>query len=109
MQNFRRIAATAVLVDRQTLLPPSCITIDSSGTVVDITPLSDFGVEPAATRYFSGIITPDVDMRLCTEGISLQSVVSATLCKGYSGTLLLWQNISATDCTVQHNTTVVVL
>ena len=100
-----KIAATAI-VAKNKMLPPSIVTIDDAGVVVNIAPLAAFDVEPAATRYFSGIITTDVEIVKIQEGADVRTLVDWQLEIGYSGRLLLWQNISAYDFIIKNNTIV---
>lgn len=106
MSYHRSIAATSVVIGRGISTSPTSITIDDSGVVVRIVALADCPHEPHSTLYYSGVITPVIENLHPAVGTDVRTLVDTTLGVGYSGGLLLWQNLSAVDFLVTDTTTI---
>ena len=104
-----RIAANKVLVDSNTIENNLMIERDDSGRVRRMVCITDLQVEPSSTIFYNGLITTDVDLSKREVGISVIDMVQDALAIGYSGRLLLWQNLSLSEFCIKAETKVIVI
>jgi hypothetical protein len=71
--------------------------------------ITDLQVEPSSTIFYNGLITTDVDLSKREVGISVIDMVQDALVIGYSGRLLLWQNLSLSEFRIKEDTKVIVI
>ena len=91
---MKRVAANKVLIDSTTIENNLMIERDDNGRVRRMVCITDCQVEPSSTLFYNGLITTDVDLSKREVGISVIDIVQDALAIGYSGRLLLWQNLS---------------
>ena len=104
-----RIAANKVLVDSNTIENNLMIERDDNGRVRRMVYITDLQVEPSSTIFYNGLITTDVDLAKREVGISVIDMVQDALAIGYSGRLLLWQNLSLSEFRIKAETKVIVI
>ena len=104
-----RIAANKVLVDSNTIENNLMIERDDNGRVRRMVCITDLQVEPSSTIFYNGLITTDVDLSKREVGISVIDMVQNALAIGYSGRLLLWQNLSLSEFRIKAETKVIVI
>ena len=105
----KRIAANKVLVASNTIENNLMIESDDSGRVRRMVCITDLQVEPSSTIFYNGLITTDVDLSKREVGISVIDMVQDALAIGYSGRLLLWQNLSLSEFRIKAETKVIVI
>ena len=106
---MKRVAANKVLIDSTTLENNLMIERDDNGRVRRMVCITDCQVEPSSTLFYNGLITTDVDLSKREVGISVIDMVQDALAIGYSGRLLLWQNLSLTEFRIKEETKVIVI
>jgi hypothetical protein len=82
---------------------------DDNGRVRRMVCITDCQVEPSSTLFYNGLITTDVDLSKREVGISVIDMVQDALAIGYSGRLLLWQNLSLSEFRIKEETKVIVI
>ena len=82
---------------------------DDNGRVRRMVCITDLQVEPSSTIFYNGLITTDVDLSKREVGISVIDMVQNALAIGYSGRLLLWQNLSLSEFRIKAETKVIVI
>jgi hypothetical protein len=82
---------------------------DDNGRVRRMVCITDLQVEPSSTIFYNGLITTDVDLSKREVGISVIDMVQDALAIGYSGRLLLWQNLSLSEFRIKAETKVIVI
>ena len=106
---MKRVAANKVLIDSTTLENNLMIERDDNGRVRRMVCITDCQVEPSSTLFYNGLITTDVDLSKREVGISVIDMVQDALAIGYSGRLLLWQNLSLSEFRIKEETKVIVI
>ena len=106
---MKRVAANKVLIDSTTIENNLMIERDDSGRVRRMVCITDLQVEPSSTIFYNGLITTDVDLSKREVGISVIDMVQDALAIGYSGRLLLWQNLSLSEFCIKAETKVIVI
>ena len=106
---MKRVAANKVLVDSTTIENNLMIERDDNGRVRRMVCITDCQVEPSSTLFYNGLITTDVDLSKREVGISVIDMVQDALAIGYSGRLLLWQNLSLSEFRIKEETKVIVI
>lgn len=107
---MRRIAANKIATDSQTIKTNMVIEVDNDNCVISIEPLSAQKVEPALTKFFNGLITTYVSPNNWQHvDIPVTELITDALTKGYSGKLLLWQNVSLSHFKIRKDTKVTIL
>ena len=104
---MKRVAANKVLVDSTTIENNLMIERDDNGRVRRMVCITDCQVEPSSTLFYNGLITTDVDLSKREVGISVIDMVQDALAIGYSGRLLLWQNLSLSEFRIKEETKVI--
>lgn len=102
-----RIASNKVLVDSNTIENNLMIERDENGCVRRMVCITDCQVEPSSTIFYNGLITTDVDLSKKVVGVSVVDLVQDALAIGYSGRLLLWQNLSLSEFLIKEGTKVI--
>lgn len=103
---MKRVAANKVLVDSTTIENNLMIERDDNGRVRRMVCITDCQVEPSSTLFYNGLITTDVDLSKREVGLSVIDMVQDALAIGYSGRLLLWQNLSLSEFRIKEDTVV---
>jgi hypothetical protein len=106
---LKRVAANKVLIDSTTIENNLMIERDDNGRVRRMVCITDCQVEPSSTLFYNGLITTDVDLSKREVGISVIDMVQDALVIGYSGRLLLWQNLSLSEFRIKEETKVIVI
>ncbi len=106
---MKRVAANKVLIDSSTIENNLMIERDDNGRVRRMVCITDCQVEPSSTLFYNGLITTDVDLSKREVGISVIDMVQDALAIGYSGRLLLWQNLSLSEFRIKEETKVIVI
>jgi hypothetical protein len=106
---LKRVAANKVLIDSTTIENNLMIERDDNGRVRRMVCITDCQVEPSSTLFYNGLITTDVDLSKREVGISVIDMVQDALAIGYSGRLLLWQNLSLSEFRIKAETKVIVI
>ncbi|MBO5728692.1 MAG: hypothetical protein J6R43_02500 [Paludibacteraceae bacterium] len=106
---MKRVAANKVLIDSTTIENNLMIERDDNGRVRRMVCITDCQVEPSSTLFYNGLITTDVDLSKREVGISVIDMVQDALAIGYSGRLLLWQNLSLSEFRIKEETKVIVI
>jgi hypothetical protein len=106
---LKRVAANKVLIDSTTIENNLMIERDDNGRVRRMVCITDCQVEPSSTLFYNGLITTDVDLSKREVGISVIDMVQDALAIGYSGRLLLWQNLSLSEFRIKEETKVIVI
>ena len=106
---MKRVAANKVLIDSTTIENNLMIERDDNGRVRRMVCITDCQVEPSSTLFYNGLITTDVDLSKREVGISVIDMVQDALAIGYSGRLLLWQNLSLSEFRIKDETKVIVI
>jgi hypothetical protein len=104
---LKRVAANKVLIDSTTIENNLMIERDDNGRVRRMVCITDCQVEPSSTLFYNGLITTDVDLSKREVGISVIDMVQDALAIGYSGRLLLWQNLSLSEFRIKEETKVI--
>ena len=104
---MKRVAANKVLIDSTTIENNLMIERDDNGRVRRMVCITDCQVEPSSTLFYNGLITTDVDLSKREVGISVIDMVQDALAIGYSGRLLLWQNLSLSEFRIKEETKVI--
>lgn len=104
---MKRVAANKVLVDSTTIENNLMIERDDNGRVRRMVCITDCQVEPSSTLFYNGLITTDIDLSKREVGISVIDMVQDALAIGYSGRLLLWQNLSLSEFRIKEETKVI--
>ena len=104
---MKRVAANKVLVDSTTIENNLMIERDDNGRVRRMVCITDCQVEPSSTLFYNGLITTDVDLSKREVGLSVIDMVQDALAIGYSGRLLLWQNLSLSEFRIKEETKVI--
>jgi hypothetical protein len=105
----QRVAANKVLIDSCTIENNLMIERDDNGCVRRMVCITDCQVEPSSTLFYNGLITTDVDLLKREVGLSVIDLVQDALVIGYSGRLLLWQNLSLSEFCIKEDTKVTVI
>ena len=103
---MKRVAANKVLIDSTTIENNLMIERDDNGRVRRMVCITDCQVEPSSTLFYNGLITTDVDLSKREVGLSVIDMVQDALAIGYSGRLLLWQNLSLSEFRIKEDTVV---
>ena len=98
-----------MLIDSTTIENNLMIERDDNGRVRRMVCITDCQVEPSSTLFYNGLITTDVDLSKREVGISVIDMVQDALAIGYSGRLLLWQNLSLSEFRIKEETKVIVI
>ena len=106
---MKRVAANKVLIDSTTIENNLMIERDDNGRVRRMVCITDCQVEPSSTLFYNGLITTDVDLSKREVGISVIDMVQDALAIGYSGRLLLWQNLSLSEFRIKEETKVILI
>ena len=106
---MKRVAANKVLIDSTTIENNLMIERDDNGRVRRMVCITDCQVEPSSTLFYNGLITTDVDLSKREVGLSVIDMVQDALAIGYSGRLLLWQNLSLSEFRIKEETKVIVI
>jgi hypothetical protein len=106
---LKRVAANKVLIDSTTIENNLMIERDDNGRVRRMVCITDCQVEPSSTLFYNGLITTDVDLSKREVGLSVIDMVQDALAIGYSGRLLLWQNLSLSEFRIKEETKVIVI
>ncbi len=106
---MKRVAANKVLVDSTTIENNLMIERDDNGRVRRMVCITDCQVEPSSTLFYNGLITTDVDLSKREVGLSVIDMVQDSLAIGYSGRLLLWQNLSLSEFRIKEDTKVIAI
>lgn len=96
-----------MLVDSTTIENNLMIERDDNGRVRRMVCITDCQVEPSSTLFYNGLITTDIDLSKREVGLSLIDMVQDALAIGYSGRLLLWQNLSLSEFRIKEETKVI--
>ena len=104
---MKRVAANKVLIDSTTIENNLMIERDDNGRVRRMVCITDCQVEPSSTLFYNGLITTDVDLSKREVGLSVIDMVQDALAIGYSGRLLLWQNLSLSEFRIKEETKVI--
>ena len=104
---MKRVAANKVLVDSTTIENNLMIERDDNGRVRRMVCITDCQVEPSSTLFYNGLITTDIDLSKREVGLSVIDMVQDALAIGYSGRLLLWQNLSLSEFRIKEETKVI--
>ena len=104
---MKRVAANKVLVDSTTIENNLMIECDDNGRVRRMVCITDCQVEPSSTLFYNGLITTDIDLSKREVGLSVIDMVQDALAIGYSGRLLLWQNLSLSEFRIKEETKVI--
>ena len=104
---MKRVAANKVLIDSTTIENNLMIERDDNGRVRRMVCITDCQVEPSSTLFYNGLITTDIDLSKREVGISVIDMVQDALAIGYSGRLLLWQNLSLSEFRIKEETKVI--
>ena len=83
------------------------IECDDNGRVRRMVCITDCQVEPSSTLFYNGLITTDIDLSKREVGLSVIDMVQDALAIGYSGRLLLWQNLSLSEFRIKEETKVI--
>ena len=106
---MKRVAANKVLVDSNRIDNNLMIERDDMGCVRRMVCITDCHVEPSSTLFYNGLITTDVDLTKRVVDVSVVDLVEEALSIGYSGRLLLWQNLSLSEFRIKEETKVTIL
>ena len=106
---MKRVAANKVLIDSTTIENNLMIERDDNGRVRRMVCITDCQVEPSSTLFYNGLITTDVDLSKRGVGLSVIDMMQDALAIGYSGRLLLWQNLSLSEFRIKEDTKVIVI
>ena len=106
---MKRVASNKVLIDSTTIENNLMIERDDNGRVRRMVCITDCQVEPSSTLFYNGLITTDVDLSKREVGLSVIDMVQDSLAIGYSGRLLLWQNLSLSEFRIKEDTKVIAI
>ncbi len=101
----QHFAANKVFLNKNSYCRNTVVKRDKNDIVTELLSLDDQQVEPAATIFLNGIITPEVDTMRIAGGVPLADIITGNIATGRHTKLLYWNGISTENPIITSNTT----